>query len=51
MWAKRFEERNIPIIGDDIKAQIGATIVGSLSDLVRLLDESEDFYDAFEEVS
>ena len=26
VWAKRFEEKNIPIIGDDIKAQIGATI-------------------------
>lgn len=26
-WAKRFEERNIPIIGDDIKSQIGATII------------------------
>ncbi|MCS7215810.1 MAG: inositol-3-phosphate synthase [Thermodesulfovibrio sp.] len=26
-WIKRFEERNIPIIGDDIKSQIGATIV------------------------
>ena len=25
-WASRFKERNIPIIGDDIKAQIGATI-------------------------
>lgn len=25
-WAKRFEEKNIPIIGDDIKAQLGATI-------------------------
>lgn len=25
-WAKKFEEKNIPIIGDDIKAQIGATI-------------------------
>ncbi len=25
-WAKRFEERGIPIIGDDIKAQLGATI-------------------------
>jgi len=25
-WARRFEERNIPIIGDDIKAQLGATI-------------------------
>ena len=26
-WAKRFEEHGLPIIGDDIKAQVGATIV------------------------
>jgi len=26
-WAKRFEDAGIPIIGDDIKAQLGATIV------------------------
>jgi myo-inositol-1-phosphate synthase len=26
-WAARFEEAGIPIIGDDIKAQLGATIV------------------------
>lgn len=26
-WIKRFEERGIPIIGDDIKSQIGATII------------------------
>ena len=26
VWAKKFEDRNIPIIGDDIKAQLGATI-------------------------
>src|SRR5437764_1253155 len=26
-WAQRFRERGIPIIGDDIKAQLGATIV------------------------
>ncbi len=26
-WAQRFEDLNIPIIGDDIKSQIGATIV------------------------
>lgn len=26
-WAKRFEERGIPIIGDDIKSQVGATII------------------------
>ena len=26
VWAKRFADRNIPLIGDDIKAQLGATI-------------------------
>ena len=26
-WAKRFEERGVPIVGDDIKSQVGATIV------------------------
>ncbi len=26
-WGKRFEERNLPIIGDDVKSQLGATIV------------------------
>ena len=25
-WAERFKERNLPIIGDDIKSQVGATI-------------------------
>ncbi|MBI4315979.1 MAG: inositol-3-phosphate synthase [Chloroflexi bacterium] len=25
-WRKRFEERKLPIIGDDIKSQVGATI-------------------------
>ena len=35
-WAKRFEDRNIPIIGDDIKAQLGATITHrTLTDLFR----------------
>ncbi len=34
VWAKRFEEKNIPIIGDDIKAQMGATIAHrALTDL------------------
>lgn len=34
LWAKQFEELNIPIIGDDIKAQIGATIIHrALTDL------------------
>lgn len=26
-WADKFEKKNIPIIGDDIKAQLGATIL------------------------
>ena len=35
-WARRFEEKNIPIIGDDIKAQLGATITHrTLTDLFR----------------
>ncbi len=34
VWAKRFEDAGLPIIGDDIKAQIGATIVHrTLTDL------------------
>lgn len=27
VWAKKFEEKKIPVIGDDIKGQVGATIV------------------------
>jgi myo-inositol-1-phosphate synthase len=35
-WAKRFKERNLPIIGDDIKSQLGATIVHRiLTDLFK----------------
>ncbi len=26
-WQRRFEERSLPLIGDDIKSQVGATIV------------------------
>lgn len=26
-WSKRFQERKLPIIGDDIKSQVGATIL------------------------
>ncbi|MDX1595752.1 MAG: inositol-3-phosphate synthase [Nitrosopumilaceae archaeon] len=26
-WAKKFADKNIPVIGDDIKGQVGATIV------------------------
>jgi len=35
-WARRFREKNIPIIGDDIKSQFGATITHRvLTDLFR----------------
>ncbi|MBD3344005.1 MAG: inositol-3-phosphate synthase [Chitinivibrionales bacterium] len=35
-WVRRFEEKNIPIIGDDIKAQLGATITHrTLTDLFK----------------
>jgi myo-inositol-1-phosphate synthase len=35
-WASRFEERGLPIIGDDIKSQLGATIVHRvLADLFK----------------
>jgi myo-inositol-1-phosphate synthase len=35
-WAKRFEQKKIPIVGDDIKSQLGATIVHRT--LTRLFD-------------
>jgi len=36
VWAKRFEAKNIPIIGDDIKSQVGATITHRvLTDLFK----------------
>ncbi|MDB5828076.1 MAG: Myo-inositol-phosphate synthase [Variovorax sp.] len=36
VWQKRFAERGLPIIGDDIKSQVGATIVHRiLTDLFR----------------
>jgi myo-inositol-1-phosphate synthase len=35
-WARRFKAMNIPLIGDDVKSQIGATIVHrTLTDLFR----------------
>jgi myo-inositol-1-phosphate synthase len=35
-WRKRFEERGVPIVGDDIKSQVGATIVHrTLANLMR----------------
>jgi myo-inositol-1-phosphate synthase len=36
VWARRFKDRNIPLIGDDIKSQLGATIVHRiLTDLFK----------------
>ena len=35
-WVKRFAEKNIPVVGDDVKAQLGATITHrTLTDLFR----------------
>ncbi len=36
-WSKKFEEKKIPVIGDDIKGQVGATIVHRT--LARLCSE------------
>lgn len=36
-WQKRFEERGLPVIGDDIKSQVGATIAHRV--LTRLFIE------------
>jgi myo-inositol-1-phosphate synthase len=36
-WGRRFEERSLPIIGDDIKSQVGATILHRV--LTRLFVE------------
>src|SRR5256714_14884558 len=36
-WQKRFSERGLPIVGDDIKSQVGATIVHR--QLARLFSE------------
>ncbi|PYJ09379.1 MAG: inositol-3-phosphate synthase [Verrucomicrobia bacterium] len=36
VWAKRFADKNLPIVGDDIKAQMGATILHrTIVDLFR----------------
>ena len=35
-WARRFEQRGLPIVGDDVKSQVGATIVHRvLANLMR----------------
>ena len=36
-WAQRFTDANVPIIGDDIKSQVGATIVHRM--LARLFED------------
>lgn len=36
-WSKRFEERGVPIVGDDIKSQLGATIAHRV--LTRLFED------------
>ncbi len=36
VWVERFQKRNLPVIGDDVKSQIGATIVHrALTNLFR----------------
>jgi myo-inositol-1-phosphate synthase len=37
VWAQRFRERRLPVVGDDIKSQVGATIVHRT--LARLLGD------------
>jgi myo-inositol-1-phosphate synthase len=37
IWAKRFEEAGVPIIGDDIKSQLGSTIAHRV--LARLFED------------
>lgn len=37
LWAKKFERANLPVLGDDIKAQVGSTIVHRT--LVKLVDD------------
>jgi myo-inositol-1-phosphate synthase len=36
-WVRRFEDKNIPIIGDDVKSQIGATIIHRM--LTKLFED------------
>lgn len=37
VWAKRFTDRGIPVIGDDVKSQVGATIVHRI--LAKLFED------------
>ena len=36
-WQKRFEDKGVPIVGDDIKSQVGATIIHRV--LARLFED------------
>ncbi|MEE8362806.1 MAG: inositol-3-phosphate synthase, partial [Dehalococcoidia bacterium] len=36
-WQKRFKDKGVPIVGDDIKSQVGATIIHRV--LVRLFED------------
>ena len=36
-WARRFEEKGIPVVGDDVKSQMGATIIHRA--LARLFED------------
>lgn len=36
-WQKRFEDKGVPVVGDDIKSQVGATIIHRL--LARLFED------------
>jgi myo-inositol-1-phosphate synthase len=36
-WAERFKQKGIPVIGDDVKSQIGATIIHR--SLIKLFDD------------
>ena len=36
-WARRFEEKRIPVIGDDVKSQMGATIIHRM--LAKLFED------------
>jgi myo-inositol-1-phosphate synthase len=42
-WAKKFEDAGVPIIGDDIKSQVGATILHRL--LARLFEDRGSILD------
>ena len=37
VWAKKFEDAGVPIVGDDIKSQVGATITHRV--LARLFED------------